>query len=74
MASFRAKDIREVCVELPTEDDTPVLCVILKKSMYGTSDAAHNWEPCYRVAHLAMGFTQGERHRRVCYIIHRGMR
>ena len=36
------------------------MCGKLLKSMYGTRDAAQNWEECYASAHLEMGFEQGK--------------
>ena len=46
-AYFHAKAIRRVFVELPDEDWEEGKCGELDKSMYGTRDAAHNWEEAY---------------------------
>ena len=43
-AFFHATARREVYVELPQEDAQEGMCGMLKKSMYGTRDAAQNWE------------------------------
>ena len=43
-AYFFAKAKREVYVDLADEDAEPGMCGRLNKSMYGTRDAAHNWE------------------------------
>ena len=46
-AHFTAKATREIYVELVPEDqDDPNVpqCGLLQKSMYGTQDAAQNWE------------------------------
>ena len=41
-AYFQADAIREVHVELPSEDWEEGMCGKLKKSMYGNRDAAQN--------------------------------
>ena len=43
-AYFHAKATRDVYVELPEEDYEEGMCGKLNKSMYGTRDAAQNWE------------------------------
>ena len=43
-AYFQTAAIRDVYVELPEEDMEEGMCGKLLKSMYGTRDAAHNWE------------------------------
>ena len=50
-AFFHADAIRKVYVELPAEDAEDGKCGILRKSMYGTRDAAHNWESHYTQVH-----------------------
>ena len=40
---------RDVYVELPAEDAEAGMCGKLIKSMYGTRDAAQNWETAYTV-------------------------
>ena len=47
-AYFHAASRRTVYVRLPPEDHEPGKVGRLKKSMYGTRDAAHNWECEYR--------------------------
>ena len=44
---------------LPEEDNEPGKCGRLNKSMYGTRDAAQNWEEHYPNVHLEIGFKQG---------------
>ena len=46
-AYFHAKARRVVYVDLPDEDWEPGMCGRLNKSMYGTRDAAQNWEEEY---------------------------
>jgi hypothetical protein len=46
-AYFHADAIREVYVELIDEDWEEGMCGRLVKSMYGTRDAAFNWETAY---------------------------
>ena len=43
-AYFHAKARREIYVTLPAEDAAPGKCGRLVKAMYGTRDAAQNWE------------------------------
>ena len=43
-AYFQASAKRPVYVQLPPEDASPGQCGRLNKSMYGTRDAAQNWE------------------------------
>ena len=42
-AYFQASEIRDVYVELPSEDREEGMCGKLKTSMHGTTDAAQNW-------------------------------
>ena len=44
---FQAMAKRDVYVNLPDEDWEEGMCGKLIKSMYGTRDAAHNWEEEY---------------------------
>eukprot|EP00972_Heterocapsa_arctica_P075901 11193955-Heterocapsa_arctica.AAC.1 len=46
-AHFHSPARREVYVELPPEDGIPGQCALLLKPMYGTRDAAWNWEQFY---------------------------
>jgi len=43
-ACFHSNARREVYVALPPEDTSPGMCGLLNKAMYGTCDAAQNWE------------------------------
>ena len=58
-AYFHAKARREVYVELPQEDHQPGMCGKLSKSMYGTRDAAQNWEHAYMEFLENAGFRSG---------------
>ena len=57
---FHAKSRRRVFVKLPPEDATEGMCGLLLKSMYGTRDAAQNWEFEYADFMIAAGFKRGE--------------
>ena len=46
-AYFNAPSRREVFVQLPAEDWVAGMCGLLGKSVYGTIDAAQNWEYTY---------------------------
>ncbi len=43
-------------VELPKEDQQEGMCCRLKKAMYGTRDAAQNWELEYTEIMTEVGF------------------
>ena len=61
-AHFTAKASREIYVDLVEEDqDDPNVkqCGLLLKSMYGTQDAAQNWEQEYSDFLVSIGFLQG---------------
>ena len=58
-AYFQADAIRDVYVELPEEDYEEGMCGKLIKSMYGTRDAAHNWEIEYSGFMEEVGFMRG---------------
>ena len=61
-AYFYAKSIRETYIELPKEDYEPGdedKCGLLRLSLYGTRDAAMNWEAEVRSTLEAAGFTRG---------------
>ena len=58
-AYFHAKARRRVFVQLPAEDFEPGMCGLLKKSMYGTRDAAQNWEIEYAEFMQGIGFKRG---------------
>ena len=60
ISSFQAKAIREVYVELPEEDYEEGMCGILINAMYGTRDAALNWEKAYSGFMEECGFSRGE--------------
>jgi len=59
-AFFQADAIREVYVELPAEDAADGMCAKLKKSMYGTRDAAQNWGYAYTQFMCDTGFVRGQ--------------
>ena len=59
-AYFHAKAIRDVYVDLPSQDWEEGMCGKLEKSMYGTRDAAQNWEREYESAFLDVKFQQGK--------------
>ena len=46
-AYFHAEARRLVYVKLPGEDNEPNMCGKLIKALYGTRDAAQNWEHAY---------------------------
>ena len=48
-----------VYVELPKEDFEDGKCGVLKKTMYGTRDAAQSWEMEYIEMMINTGFVQG---------------
>jgi hypothetical protein len=51
---------RAVYVKLPEEDNAPGMCGTLVKAMYGTRDAAQNWEYAYTEMLMELGFRQGK--------------
>ncbi|CAE7031422.1 unnamed protein product [Symbiodinium sp. CCMP2592] len=55
-AHFYGKAQRDVFVTLPEGDRTPGMVGKLRKSMYGTRDAAAIWQADYTAALLAAGF------------------
>ena len=56
---------RRVYVELPPEEMAEGMCGRLLKAMYGTRDAAQNWEYAYAEFMEDIGF-KGAKHHRVC--------
>lgn len=58
-AYFHAWARREVYVDLPEEDYEPGMCGMLVKAMYGTRDAAQNWEYAYIEFMEGIGFVRG---------------
>jgi len=58
-AYFHAESTRDVFIELPAEDNEVGMCGKLLKSMYGTRDAAQNWEIAYNEFMLSAGFSYG---------------
>ena len=58
-AYFHAPARRLVYVNLPPEDDQPGMCGKLVKAMYGTRDAAQNWEHAYSEFLESIGFVSG---------------
>ena len=59
-AYFYAPARRPVYVTLPDEDASPGYCARLNVSMYGTRDAASNWEEKYASHLIRCGFRQGK--------------
>ena len=58
-AYFYAPSRRPVFVKLPDEDAEPGMCGRLNVSMYGTRDAAANWEEKYSQHLIDNGFERG---------------
>ena len=62
-AYFYAPATRRIYVKIPDEDRGPGeegLCGILRKSLYGTRDAAYNWTEAYtRFLVEKLGFEKG---------------
>ena len=58
-AYFHSKARRSVYVQLPPEDFEPGMCGRLLKSLYGTRDAAQNWEFEYIEFMESVGFNVG---------------
>ena len=59
-AYLQAPTSRALYVQLPDEDAEPGKCAKMNKAMYGTRDAAQNWEWTYRSAHEEWGFKVGK--------------
>ena len=59
-AFFYARARRLVCVKLPEEDSQEGMCGRLNKAMYGTRDAAQNWEMEYVEFMESIGFRRGQ--------------
>ena len=59
-AYFHSPVRRKVYVRLPPEDSSPGYCGMLYKSMYGTRDAAQNWEYEYSEFLHSIGFVKGK--------------
>ncbi len=58
-AYFYAPAKKDIFIRLPDEDYEPGMCGKLLKSMYGTRDAASNWEDCYMDFANEAGFKSG---------------
>jgi hypothetical protein len=58
-AYFHAPARRTVYVKLPPEDHEDGMCGKLNKSVYGTRDAAQNWEHQYANVMSELGFNRG---------------
>ena len=59
-AYMYAPEMREIYVELPTQDADHGMCGKLNKSMYGTRGAAQSWEGHYSHIYIdVLGFEQG---------------
>jgi len=59
-AYFHAKCRRDVYVELPEEDAEEGMCGKANMSIYGTRDAAQNWEEEYSDFMIGVGFSRGK--------------
>ena len=59
-ACFHAEARRQVFVELCEEDEVKGMCGELVKAMYGTRDAAQNWEVTYIQFMKEIGFVSGK--------------
>ena len=59
-AYFHAKATRDVYIELPEEDREEGMCDKLNKTLYGTRDAARNWEAACTEFMTGVGFETGE--------------
>ena len=59
-AYLNADCVREVYVRLPEESHQEGMCARLKKSLYGTRDAAQNWEAEYTKTLASLGFRVGQ--------------
>jgi len=58
-AYLHAKANRDVFIKLPAEDDEEGMCGKLDMSLYGTRDAAQNWEETYSTWLISLGFSRG---------------
>ena len=61
-AYFYAKASRPIFIEIPEEDKDPNEGDVvgqLELSLYGTRDAAQNWEKQYEQTFVGLGITQG---------------
>ena len=73
-AYFHAPATRELYVELPDEDPGKAEGLVgkLNLSLYGTRDAAANWQHCVATHLLSLGFQQGRSN--PCVFYHAGRR
>ena len=79
-AYFYAQATRDLYIELPAEDELggPDMLGKLKLNLYGTRDAASNWQEKLAGDLLKVGFTRGVGHpsvfhhaeRHVCVLVH----
>merc|ERR1711873_307000 len=77
-AYFHAKARRDVFVKLPEEDAEEGMCGKLLKALYGTRDAAQNWEFEYIEFLRSKGFEKGKampcmfyhRERKIRVVVH----
>ena len=58
-AYFHAPATRDIYIKLPEEDQQEGMCGKLIKAMYGTRDAASNWEQAYMSCMVKCGFSIG---------------
>ena len=59
-AYFHALARRQEYVKLPSEDHAEGMRGLLKRAMYGTRDAAQNWESAYAELVEDLGFARGK--------------
>ena len=58
-AYLHARATRDLYIELPEEDAEEGMCGKLNMCLYGTKDAAENWEMHYKAILELLGFKQG---------------
>ena len=58
-AHFHADSVREMFVKFPKEDEAEGCVERLRNAVYGTRDAAAQWESFYSRKFLDAGFEQG---------------
>ena len=67
-AHFHPPAEREVYIDLPAEDHEPGMVGKLLKTIYGTRDAAAQWEKFYTDVFVAIGFVAGSNNQAVSAI------
>ena len=59
-AYLHARAKRKIYIKLPAEDMEEGMCGMLDMSLYGTCDAAQNWEDTYSEWLISFGFIRGK--------------